>query len=188
MDRGVLSGIGLAVRIITYTVMAGLVFVSGVVFAFGVNDFDVEVARRATVSSYTRSETAPMGSLMLAWDGDPWFKDYIPLLGYAWWYGFPGVLLLLVAGLAIVYVSRYPRVPGSYLTPTTTAAGVAIALFGVAAASSFTCEYEWAWAVPPDVGCQQLSEITFVPLLLGSLLLVFAGWRLTRPRAVRTSQ
>jgi hypothetical protein len=154
------------VRIITFAVMAALLFVSALVFTLSLHDVDIEVAHRDTVS-YWGSETAPMGSVMLTGDGGYLFDDYIPLLGYVWWFGFPANALLLVAGLAIVYVSRRPRVPGSFITPRIMAVGVAIALFGWAVAPSFTCEvYE----------CHRWPAITFEALLLGFLLLAFAAF------------
>jgi hypothetical protein len=159
-----------AIRIVTFAVMGAVVFARALVLTTQVwNEFDVAIVGRDTVS-WTDSESfdAPIGAVMLSNGGEEWMTDYIPLLGYVWWVGPLGFALLLAAGLGIVYYSRHPLVPGSYLAPTTAAVGVAIALFGVASAPTFVCVMYDDWA-----GCY-LHWFNFVPLILGSLLLGFA--------------
>jgi len=170
---GLSDHVGLAVRIAIVGVMATVIFVSALVLTMRVwEDFDLAIVGRDAVM-WTDSETAPTGAVMLSHDGEDWMKDYIPLLGYVWWFGPLGFVLFLAVGLAIVYISRRPRLPGSYLTPTAAAVGVAIALFGVAAAPTFVC-VTYDWAVPVD-GCHSQTWFQFVPLLLGFLLLGFAA-------------
>ena len=172
MDKSWSAWIWRAVRITTLAVMATAIFFSALVLTTQVwNDFDLAIVGRDTVS-WTDSEAAPLGAVMLSLDGEEWMKDYIPLLGYLWWFGPLGFMLFLAAGLAIVYVSRHPRLAGSYLTPTTAAVGVAIALFGVAAVPAFPCVmYEWAVGLD---GCTLWPLVGLWPLILGFLLLGFA--------------
>jgi len=96
--------------------------------------------------------------------------DYIPLLGFAWWFGPLTVVPIFAGGLAIVYYSRSPRVAGSYLTGRMLAAGAALVLFGIAAAYPFGCGMNWVG------GCSSAEVGLFglLVLAIGSLWLGFA--------------
>jgi hypothetical protein len=187
MDESWSEWIWRAARIITFAVMAAVIFVSAMAL-WGRMASDLELAIAGLeVVGWEDADLAPMGAVVLSGDVDEKVQDYIPLLGFVWLSSLVpvGLGLFLAAGLAIVYYSRRPPVPGSYLTPRALAVGVAVALLGVAAWPVFSCAmYEWThvgqplqpFGEPPvaSVGCYGLGD-SLGPLFLGCLLLVLAA-------------
>ena len=167
------------VRIVTFAVLAAVVFMSALVLSAKLlYDLDLAVAGSPFYRWLTpwpgdvsvpweNEDLAPLGSVMLGGDGDNALGDYIPLLGFAWWFGPFGVIPFLAGGLAIVSYSRRPRVPGSYLTGRMLAVGAALVLFGMAAALPLGCMMIWTFSCSTPEG-------GFLFLALGGLLLGFA--------------
>ena len=100
-----------AVRITTLAVMAGLLIVS--VWAYlAAADGSIDVARDRSLEP-----AVPMGALTVTPDAtvcepgevrvnpdqNDCVKDYVPLVGYLWWFGPLGFVSVFAMGLAIVY-------------------------------------------------------------------------------------
>jgi len=167
-----------AVRIVTFAVMAAVVFGTAMLLMLKLADLDLAVAGSPFYPSLTPwpgdvrgpwedENLAPLGSVLLSGDGGYQMVDYIPLLGFAWWFGPLTVVPILAGGLAIVYYSRHPRVPGSYLTGRMWAAGAGLVLFGMAAYFPYACLLEW------DGPCTS-PEGGLLLLAIGGLWLGFA--------------
>jgi hypothetical protein len=150
MDSGQLEWVRRCVRIITFAVMAAVVFCTALVVTLKLWDADLAIATGDPVPGvffpwigdvhgpWDGEDQAPLGSVMVGLDDENAMNYYIPLVGFAWWFGPVSLALILAAGLAIVYYSRHPRVPGSYLTGRMWAAGAALVLFGMPAALPYT--------------------------------------------------
>jgi len=139
-----------AVRIATFAAMAAVVFGTALTVTLKLWDADLAIATGDPVPGvffpwvgdvrgpWEGADRAPLGSVMVGGDAGDAMNAYIPLVGFVWWFGPVSLALILAAGLAIVYYSRHPRVPGSYLTGRMWAAGAALVLFGMPAALPYT--------------------------------------------------